>query len=489
MTREKKEVPQPLSEDVREELPTEAQDYIDILERELAKLRAENKDLKGQLLMQSHNSSKPPSSDGLHKRPVIPGSQRVPSGKKSGGQPGHRGTTLLPVSRPDRTELHAVVQCGCGTDLSGIKADRIEVSQAFDLPLTPIEVTEHHREVKICPCCRSKVTAPLPAGLRGATAEYGPRIKSYAMYLLNQHLVPVRRVSEILKELFGVEISIGSLTRWTAELFHGLSAFERDLKQALIRSKAVNFDETGMRCEGSLHWLHSASTSRLTFFGMHAERGTQAMRDFGILPAFRGIAVHHHWKSYFKFEDCLHALCNAHILRELKFLEEIFGERWSGKMRGLLLAIHDCVVAAQAQGKALLSRSVKSKFLRAYNKILRSGFRFHATHDPSFERGTRGRVKQTKGKNLLDRLRDFQTEVLRFMHDFQAPFTNNQGEQDIRMNKVKQKISGCFRSFEGATHFCRIRSYLSTMRKQGESGLEAIRAVLTGEPLAIAHPP
>jgi transposase len=243
-----------------------------------------------------------------------------------------------------------------------------------------------------------------------------------------------------------------------------------------------------MRVQGSLHWLHSASTSRLTFFGIHGERGPVAMNEFGILPNFRGIAVHDHWKSYFTFEDCLHSLCNAHILRELKFLEEAFGERWSGKMRKLLLEIHQAVGEAKAQGKTLLSRFLKRKFLRSYEKILRSGFRFHAAHDPVFERGARGRLKQTKGKNLLDRLSGFQTEVLRFMSDFLVPFTNNQGEQDIRMNKVKQKISGCFRSLEGARFFCRIRSYLSTMRKKGKNGLDALRAVLTGKPLLLAHP-
>ncbi len=488
MTSKKKEVPQPLPEKVRDALPEQAQDYLQKLEEELKKAKQEIEKLKGQLLMKSHNSSKPPSSDGLSKKPVIPGSQRTPSGKKPGGQPGHRGTTLLPVRKPDRTEHHAVARCECGTDLSQQPVDKVEISQAFDLPTTPIEVTEHRREVKICPCCRTKVTAPLPAGLKGASAEYGPRIKSYALFLMNQHLIPVRRVSEILMEMFGVEISIGSLMRWTEELFDGLTAFERDLKLALIQSKAVNFDETGMRVRGSLHWLHSASTARLTFFGIHSERGPGAMHDFAILPHFRGIAVHDHWKSYFTFEDCLHSLCNAHILRELKFLEEIFGERWSGKMRKLLLEIHQAVRDAKANGKSQLSRFIRRKFLRSYEKILRSGLRFHSAHDPEFARGARGRVKQTKGKNLLDRLRGFQTEVLRFMNNFQVPFTNNQAEQDIRMNKVKQKISGCFRSFEGAVFFCRIRSYLSTMRKQGESGLDALRSVLIGKPLLVAHP-
>jgi len=489
LSRKKKEVPQPLSEDVRDALPEQAQEYLEKLEEELKKAKEEIEDLKGQLQMRSHNSSKPPSSDGLAKRPVIPGSQRTRSGRKPGGQPGHPGSTLLPVSRPDRTEHHSVARCGCGCDLSKVTASRLEISQSFDLPKTPIEITEHRREVKICPSCRSKTTAPLPAGLQGAAAEYGPRLKSYALYLLNEHLLPARRVCGILKDFFGVGFSSGSLMRWEAQAFRGLEAFEKDLKEALIGSKVVNFDETGMRCQGRLHWLHSASTSQLTFFGIHAERGTQAMRDFAILPAFRGIAVHDHWKSYFQFEDCLHSLCNAHILRELKFLEEEFKERWAGRMSELLLDIRDRVGHARALGKSLLSRTVRRNFLRKYEKILRSGFRFHVAHDPVFQPGARGRTKQTKGKNLLDRLRDFKTEVLRFMNEFQAPFTNNQGEQDIRMNKVKQKISGCFRSVAYATSFCRIRSYLSTMRKQGAGALDALHAALIGAPLLIAQPP
>jgi transposase len=484
---EKQEVPQPLlPEDVRDELPEKAQEYITELERELVKARAEIEKLRGQLLMTSHNSSKPPSSDGLAKRPVIPGSQRRSSGRKPGGQPGHRGSTLLPVAVPDSVEHHPVDRCSCGVHLSKLEPSKIEVFQAFDLPTTPIGVTEHRREVKICPACRTQVTAPLPAGLKGTGTEYGPRIKSYAMYLLGQHLLPVRRVSEILKEIFSVEVSIGSLVRWSEEVFHGLTGFERDVKEGLIRSQAVNFDETGMRCSGSLHWLHSASTAHLTFFGIHTDRGTEAMKDFGILPNFRGIAVHDHWTSYFWFEDCLHSLCNAHILRELTFLEEVVGERWAGKMRKLLVAINDAVKEAKANGAPRLARSIKRKFLAAYEKALRAGFRFHATHDPVFERGARGKRKQTKGKNLLDRLRGFQTEVLRFMSNFAVPFTNNQGEQDIRMNKVKQKISGCFRSFTGAQVFCRIRSYLSTMRKQGENLLEALHAVFLGQPFPIA---
>lgn len=455
----------------------------------IAQLEAEVRRLESQLAKNSSNSSKPPSSDGLRKKPVIPGSQRRPSGKKPGGQPGHQGVTLSAILTPDRIVPHAVTRCDCGMDLSKIAPDKTITSQVFDLPPMKIEVTEHRYEIKTCPCCRHTITAPHHNGLKGLPVEYGPQIKSLSIYLMTQQLIPCRRVSELLYELYGIEISIGSLTLWSKEAFEGLADFEMTVKQSLAGSDVVHFDETGMRCSGSLHWLHSASTARLTFFGIHTERGAQAMNDFAILNDFHGFAIHDYWKPYFKFTQCLHSFCNAHILRELTFLDEVLGERWAKKMKSLLLDIHASVTIAKTTGNKTIPRRVDRKFRRIYDKILHEGFRFHATHDPIFKRGARGRSKQTKGKNLLDRLNDLQAEVLRFMNDFRVPFTNNQAEQDIRMNKVKQKISGCFRSFEGAQIFCRIRSYLSTARKQQVNVLDAVRAVFLGMSLPLSLPP
>jgi transposase len=255
----------------------------------------------------------------------------------------------------------------------------------------------------------------------------------------------------------------------------------------LIHSDVAHFDETGMRCEGKLHWLHSASTSKLTFFGIHPKRGTDAMTAFGILPFFRGVSVHDHWDPYFTFEDCPHALCNSHILRELTFLDEVLNESWAGRMKKTLLKLQKRVERAKARGQLSFSMMTKISFLQEYETVLKAGFRLHRS-DPKSVSGKRGPVKQTKGKNLLDRLRDFNLAVLRFMHDFRVPFTNNQGEQDIRMNKVKQKISGCFRRFSGAQIFCRIRSYLSTIRKQGQNSLEACHAIFLGQPFLLPAP-
>lgn len=451
--------------------------------------------LEAQLSQNSRNSSKPPSSDGLQKPtgsqlPMIPGSQRRKSGKKTGGQRGHAGASLEPRKKPDRTERHKVTHCNnCNHDLSGLRSSDTRNCQVFDLPKIQLEVVEHQAEIKACPVCLHTTKADFPLGISGAgLTEYGPNIKSFAGFLQHQHLVPVRRVSEILREVAGQEISIGAIMGWSKIAYDRLSDFERELIDSLLESPVVHFDETGMRCRQKLHWLHCTSTERLTFYGIHEKRGTEAMLAFGILPFFRGIAVHDHWDPYFTFDNCEHALCNSHILRELTFLEEVLNEKWAGRAKRLLLTIRRRVRKARQLGQGALSTCVRIQFFKAYEAVLKQGFRHHES-DPDFPRGARGRAKQSKGKNLLDRLRDFNREVLRFMQDFSVPFTNNQGEQDIRMNKVKQKISGCFRSLRGAQYYCRIRSYLSTMRKQGNNLLDAYRAIYLGFPLTLTSEP
>lgn len=483
MSREKKDLPKPLSKDVREELPAPAQEYIEELESELEEARKEIEKLKGQLLMNSRNSSKPPSSDGV-KKPRIPGSQRRPSGKRPGGQPNHRGSTLLPSPKPDQVIKHAVTACdGCGHDLSGVGAAGTEVRQAFDLPPIQIQITEHRSEVKICPCCMTKTTAAFPAGV-DSRVGYGPNLKGLALYLLHRQLIPSRRVSELLNEILHHSISVGSLMGWSQAAYQELEGFESGLIRKLASEPVAHFDETGARCQGKNHWLHNASTDALTFYGFHERRGAEAMKDFGILPHFRGVAVHDHWDPYFLFDGCRHALCNSHILRELTFLDEVMKEKWARRMKKLLAQIHDHVVRAQERGQQKLYLKTRMRFLLKYEKLLKQGFRSHRS-DPVGPRGARGPAKQTQGKNLLDRLRDRHAEVLRFMTDFSVPFTNNQSEQDIRMTKVKLKISGCFRSFSGARVFCRVRSYFSTMQKQGYNLLLAAQALFRHRPIML----
>jgi transposase len=455
----------------------------------IATLEARIQLLESQAAKDSSNSSKPPSSDGLRKKTVIPGSQRRASGKKPGGQPGHRGKTLSPVEKPDRFVHHSVETCVCGNDLSRQLPDRTIVSQVIDLPPPKADVAEHRFDIKTCACCQTKNRAPIPLGLSGMPVEYGPNLKATALYLMHHQLLPLRRVAEVLKESYQIDISIATIDQWAAHASSRLEDFEKKIKTSLSRGDVVHFDETGMRCSGRLHWLHVASSSKLTFFGMHPKRGSQAMRDFDILPHFKGTAMHDHWKAYYQFLECSHALCNSHLLRELTFIHEELGDLWAQKMKRLLQEIRQRVDVIKSMGLKQMAHSEALRFDLNYQDILSREIHIQTAKPAPFKRSSRGRPKQSKGKNLLDRMTEFKTEILRFMYDFQVPFTNNQGERDIRMNKVKQKISGCFRSFRGAQVFCRIRSYFSTAQKQGINLQDAMLAVFLNQPLPVSIPP
>ena len=387
--------------------------------------------------------------------------------------------------QPDQTVIHRVCQCGdCGKDLSASRPLSTESRQVFDLPPVQIQVTEHQTETKQCTACFSITQSAFPPGVE-ARVGYGPNLKGLSLYLMHRQLIPPRRTAEILEGIFGVGVSIGSLSEWSKAAYRGLEGFEKQLIDEIVHSPVAHFDETGMRCEKSLYWLHSASTAGLTFHGIHAKRGGDAMTAFGILPHFRGVAVHDHWDPYFTFEECLHALCNSHILRELTFLLEVQGLKWAGQIKTLLTAILRHVEKAKRRGQRSLYLKTRLRFLKRYESLLKQGFRWHRAQPALQRAGARGPIKQSKGKNLLDRLTVRSVEILRFMADFRVPFTNNQGEQDIRMNKVKQKISGCFRSFEGARVYCRIRSYFSTMQKQGRDLLAAAQAVFRHQPFLL----
>ncbi|MFI5420873.1 MAG: IS66 family transposase [Nitrososphaerales archaeon] len=470
-------------------LPSKVRKYILPLEQtiescgqRIAGLESRVKDLEGQLAQNSQNSSKPPSSDGPKGR-SIPGSQRGKTGKKPGGQPGHPGTTLRRVKNPDRIVTHTVEKCQhCDHCLSGVKSHSTEERQVTDLPQLKLEVTSHIVESKECPNCEKTTTASFPPGVDNPVG-YGPRIKAFGIYLTQQQLLPCKRASGIIEDLFGHTISAGTFCDWAKTASENLSLYERVVIKMLGQSPVAHFDETGMRCEKIRHWLHVCSTQHLTLYSFDKKRGEDAMREMGILPVFTGVAVHDHWKPYFLFEGCSHSLCNSHHLRELKFLYEEHGETWAAEMRDLLQEIHQTVEEAKVTGKDELSQSIRQEYIKAYERILKKGYSYHDKLTPLLSSGDRGRKKQRKGKNLLDRLREFNGAVLRFMNNFQIPFTNNQGEQDIRMTKVKQKISGCFRSFEGALYFCRIRGYLSTGRKQGWNLLSSLEQVFRGQPI------
>jgi hypothetical protein len=474
-------------------LPAAFRAFIVALEREVVELRGLKvrvAQLEAQVSKNSANSHKPPSSDGPGKPPRTQ-SERKPSGKKPGGQPGHAGSTLRKSANPDARVRHRVDQCsGCSRDLSRRKPDSIEERQVFDLPPMRLVCTSHEAETKHCPDCGHVNCATWPEVLvaEPGVAIYGPELRAFGVYLTAGQLLPYERASALVEDLFGQKVSAGSLTAWTQKAAGALAATEQLIADALACDPgSVHFDETGCRTNGKNHWLHSASNEQLTYFGFHSKRGTEAIEEIGILPRFTGTAIHDRWGPYFQYENCSHGLCGAHLQRDLRFVAEQEEESWARSMKTCLLDMNDAVNMARHQGKTRFDGPTIAYWEGKYGRILKAGMRLHAEKNrvegSVAIAGKCGRKKQRAGKNLLDALDKRREWVLLFLKDFSVPFTNNQGERDIRMTKVKIKVSGCFRSEDGARHFCRIRGYLSTARKQGWSLLEAIKSVFLGAPM------
>lgn len=452
-------------------LPQWAQDLINQLIQKV-------QDLEAQIAKNSSNSGKPPSSDGL-KKPHKTRSQRGKSERKPGGQNGHQGRTLEQIDRPDHIVIHSPSQCGgCGHSLLDVEGASVEKRQVFDLPEPKVEVSEHRIETKICPCCGGVAKGEFPENIT-APVQYGERVQALAAYFAHQHFLPFERLSQMFDDIFGIGISPATCASVDRKLFTRLESFEANLKTHLMASKVLHFDETGMRCNKKLHWIHVASSDMATFYGIHAKRGKEAIDEFGILPEYRGTAIHDHWFPYFAYTQVKHGLCNAHHLRELTFVYEHEKEEWAKEMKDLLHRAKKEV--RNNTGRGHLPQEEIEALEKEYCKIIIKGMEYHLSLPPLASK-RKGKRKQRVGKNLLDRLADNFECVLRFLHDFSVPFTNNQGEQDIRMVKLKQKISGCFRTVDGSQIFCRIRSYISTARKQGWSIWDALVDALKGRP-------
>jgi transposase len=452
--------------------PEAVVDQLLAAEQQIEALRVKVRALEDRLALNSTNSSKPPASDGLAKPP--PRSLRQKSGRSPGGQPGHPGRTLEPVKKPDHVAIHTLSLCPCGqcdgVPLHDQPVLDYERRQVFDLPPLQLSVTEHQAEIKACPVSGRKVVAAFPLGVE-APVQYGPHFRGLTLYLFNQQLLPFDRLRQTCLDLFGQPLSLGTLTQTNQRAYQALDPVESALIRALIQAPVVNVDESGLRVAGRLHWLHVACTSDLTFYGVHGKRGTEAMDALGVLPHCRSWLVHDHWKPYYKY-DALHALCNQHLLRELKFLAEEQHQAWAAELSRFLLEWKDDPLTSWGLDEAQFKRAHAR-----YKSIVRRGRRSHPRRKPG-----QGRTQQDKATNLLDRLEDYDLCVLAFLLDPNVPFTNNQGEQDIRMIKVKQKISGCFRTLTGAQVFARIRSYLSTCRKQGHNLWEACQQLVIGQP-------
>jgi len=451
---------------------------VTAVEGENAVLRAENAALRARLGTNSHNSGKPPSSDGPGVKPH-PKSQRVVSGRKPGGQPGHEGHTLALVDAPDEVRVHAPSHCQeCGQGLDDVPALRRERRQVVDSPPVRARVIEHQAVTRCCPGCGAETSGAFPPGV-AVPIQYGPGVATLAVYFTQEQLLPLARTSAVLAEVFGCPVSERTVESAIGECHERLAAVEAAIKQGVTEAKVAHFDETGVNVNGTTSWLHGASTPRLTFYAAHKKRGRAAMDEIGVVPRFRGRAIHDGLPSYWQYGQCAHALCNAHHLRELTFVEEHLGQRWAKDLKEVLREIKRMVDDARGQGLTGLAADARQAFARRYDLILEEGMR---ANPPPPLTGRRGRPKRGKAGSLVDRLREHKDATLAFMEDFTVPFDNNQAERDIRMTKVREKISGCFRRPLGAERFCRIRGYISTLRKQGMPILSALGQAIAGNP-------
>jgi transposase len=425
----------------------------------------------------SHNSHKPPSTD-KDKQKTFSLTKKEKSKKKPGGQKGHPGKTLQMVSSPAKIKLHKLASCSqCGISLRKEKNIEYTRRQVFEIPKIQVEVTEHRAEVKICSHCGQTSMAPFPAKI-GHKTQYGDRLKAFAVYLSNYGLLPYERTAELFEDIFNIPLSPGTLFNINQKCSTMLTGVEKKIKDQIANSHVAHFDETGMNIGGKRKWLHVESNSLFTYYYPHDNRGKQATRELGILPEFKGTAVHDGYQSYFSYPTA-HALCNAHHLRELTFIYEEYKQRWAKKMINFLLEVKKVV----EKRKIKIPAKILKKYEQRYKRIIAEGMKVNPIAEANIHNKRRGRKKQSKARNLLARLDNYRKEVLAFMYDPKIPFDNNQAERDIRMTKVQQKISGLFRSYWGAEIFCRIRGFISSVKKHSLKVIDELFSIISSQGL------
>ncbi len=447
------------------------------LQEQVMKLEEEMKQLQGRLNLSSRNSSKPPSSDGLNK--PVPKSLRVAGQNPTGGQKGHPGSTLSQSTKPDKIVIHDVPeQCqACQKKLPPAYVS--QVRQVFDLPEIRYEVTEHQAMQAVCSCGQVH-TGEFPAGVTNAV-QYGPRAQAAMVHLNQNHAVPLQRTAALMEDFFGLPVSQAAVVKSSLAGAEILQPTVQAIGQAAVSSAVLHADETGVRVAKKLHWLHVLATGTLTWMDSHPKRGGEAFESLGMLQQYTGVLVHDGWVPY-KALKCLHALCNQHHLRELTYLLEEQNLAWAGDMIELLRHANHLNNLNCADGKTPDYDSEKYQSevrdLRdLYEAIVAQALTENPVVPPT---GKRGKTKQSKATNLIVRLRDYSDDVWRFMTQAGVPFTNNLAEQAVRMPKVKQKVSGCFRTPVGSKTYCVIRSYCATMHKQRANIFESLVAAFRG---------
>lgn len=450
------------------------------LRAELANANAIIKELQSRLTLNSRNSSKPPSSDGPTK--PKPKSLRPRTGRKTGGQVGHEGKTLK-METPDLTIDYGKDVCECGRVLNDVSGTVDEVRQTHGI-ITAKLVTDHRRVVKVCPDCGAAVRGKFPEGVN-ARVQYDQSVERFADYGMNRQFTPFARTAEFLRDVFKIGLSEGTLGKFRTRLYARVKGPVSTIKSLIIAARVANFDETSFGCGGKRRWLHSASTDKLVYFHVTDGKGSEAMREVGVLPKFKGVAIHDHNKAYYKFENCAHGECDTHVIRELVFLHEERGQRWAAIMINLLLEAKGTVDSAKLVGERMLPDTMIDTIERAYDRVVGIGFAENPDVEPTGP-PKRGRRKRSREVNLLIRLRQYKREHLLFIHDFDVPFDNNGAERSFRPEKTRQKISGTTRAEYSANEICAIRGYLATAARNGVNAYDAIGLALRGTPFVPA---
>jgi transposase len=447
---------------------------IGLLREQLAVLQSQVADLAARVKSNSRNSSKPPSSDGLAK--PAPKSLRGKSGRKPGRPKGQPGATMQLTDHPDKTVRHQPAKCGCcGKRLKGATVTAVERRQVTDIPLVKAKTTEHQLLTLLCGCGH-ETKAQAPAGVT-APVQYGPRLMGTGICLWHGQFLSRDRACRALGEMFGCAPSPGALAAAARKTAGLLAPALAAITEYLIAAEVAHFDETGFRTAGRLAWVHSASWGKFVLVTVHAKRGKDGMKAAGVLPFFTGIAVHDAWKPYDTFENVAgHALCGAHVLRELVAVTETgtdLDRAWAQQAIDALLALDEAAEAARAAGKTAISPEILKEHEDWYRKAAATGIALNA--------GRHGKL-QEKRNALATRMQAREDDYLRFARDLRVPFTNNAAEQAIRMSKLRIKISGCMRSMTGAEEFCAIRSCLATATRHGIGALEALTSAFQSRP-------